>query len=133
MERSFPITVTEVAESGADGGGLHPFHRHRRTDIARRMMELVGISDLGARLVGELSGGQFQRLLIARCLAVQPKMLLLDEPTASIDPESREHVYRVLEGLHREGMTIVLVTHDVEGIQGKVDHIVRLDGRVLDV
>jgi zinc transport system ATP-binding protein len=96
------------------------------------MMELVGISDLGARLVGELSGGQFQRLLIARCLAVQPKMLLLDEPTASIDPESREHVYRVLEGLHREGMTIVLVTHDVEGIQGKVDHIVRLDGRVLD-
>ncbi|MCI2104118.1 MAG: ABC transporter ATP-binding protein [Sphaerochaeta sp.] len=132
MERSFPITVTEVAESGADGGGLHLFHHHPTADIARRMMELVGISDLGDRLVGELSGGQFQRLLIARCLAIQPKMLLLDEPTASIDPESREHVYRVLEGLHREGMTIVLVTHDVEGIQGKVDHIVRLDGRVLD-
>jgi len=132
MERSFPITVTEVVESGAVKGGLHPFSFHTDRSAALGCLEKVGLRDLGNRLVGELSGGQFQRLLIARCLAIQPKMLLLDEPTSSVDPQNREHIYRLLDGFRKEGMTIVLVTHDVEAVQGRVDRSIRLDGRVLD-
>ena len=113
MERSFPITVTEVVESGAVKGGLHPFSFHTDRSAALGCLEKVGLRDLGNRLVGELSGGQFQRLLIARCLAIQPKMLLLDEPTSSVDPQNREHIYRLLDGFRKEGMTIVLVTHDL--------------------
>jgi zinc transport system ATP-binding protein len=132
MERTFPISVTEVVESGSDRSGLHPLRGRASYAAAQDYLGKVGLASVRNRLVGELSGGQFQRLLIARSLAIQPKMLLLDEPTSSVDPESRTHIYRLLDALHEKGMTIILVTHDVDGIEGKMDRFFRLDGRILD-
>lgn len=132
MERTFPISVIEVVESGSDRSGLHPLRGRASYAAAQDYLEMVGLASVRNRLVGELSGGQFQRLLIARSLAIQPKMLLLDEPTSSVDPESRTHIYRLLDALHKKGMTIILVTHDVDGIEGKMDRFFRLDGRLID-
>jgi len=132
MSRSFPITVKEVVATGFHDGKLHPLSKSRADD-AMPFLEEVGIERLSGRMVDELSGGEFQRLLIARALAVQPRMMLLDEPTASVDPSSRESIKSLLAHLHDGGMTIVMVTHDVHGIQHLVDHVAYVDGTVKEV
>lgn len=130
MSRSFPVSVAEVVAMGMHGPSLHPFVRSD-ADATRPYLEEVGISKLRSRMVGELSGGEFQRLLIARALAVQPELLLLDEPTASVDPQSRDHIYALLSSLSRRGMTIVMVTHDTHGVRGIARHVLSLDTKVV--
>lgn len=121
MDRRFPISAEEVALTGRLKPGLSPFMKYSKTDkeMAYQQLKRVGIEGLAKRQISELSGGEFQRLLIARALAVSPKLLLLDEPTASVDASSREQIYHLLEDLNRE-MTIVLVTHDLLAISSKV-------------
>lgn len=132
VDRKFPISVIEVVMTAALRGGLHPFFhytgRHRAQALAQ--LERVGLADLRKRQISELSGGEFQRLLIARALAVEPEILLLDEPTASVDPASREHIYELLEALNRE-RTILLVTHDMLAISSKVHSLACLNGSLV--
>jgi len=121
MDRRFPISVFEVVLTGRLGTGLSPFMRYSKADkiVAYEQLERVGIVDLAERQISELSGGEFQRLLIARTLTMRPRLLLLDEPTASVDATSREQIYQLLEDLNKE-MTILLVTHDLLAISSKV-------------
>ena len=109
----FPITVLEVALMGLLGRRSLGW-RHGKQDVARarRALERVGVADLAGRRISSLSGGQRQRVFIARALVTEPALLLLDEPTASVDPDGRGKLYEVLKELNRD-ITIVVVSHDL--------------------
>ncbi|MGO7668422.1 glutamine ABC transporter ATP-binding protein GlnQ [Rhizobium ruizarguesonis] len=83
------------------------------TEQATALLAKVGLADRGHHYPSELSGGQQQRVAIARALAVKPKLMLFDEPTSSLDPELRHEVLRVMQALAEEGMTMIVVTHEI--------------------
>lgn len=105
--------------------------RRERRERARRLLELVGLSEREENRPPELSGGERQRVAIARALANDPPILLADEPTGSLDSEAGASVLDLLEGLRRDrGLTVLLVTHDDE-VAARADRVVRmLDGAV---
>jgi zinc transport system ATP-binding protein len=108
-----PVTVREVVRMGRYPHRL--FSRftdgdHRSVEAA---LDRVGITDLANRRVGRLSGGQRQRVFIARALAADADLLALDEPTVGVDAESREAFYELLHELNDDGMTIILIEHDI--------------------
>ena len=82
-------------------------------DLARELLAKVGLAARAGHYPSELSGGQQQRVAIARALAVKPKLMLFDEPTSALDPELRQEVLRVMQSLAEEGMTMVVVTHEM--------------------
>lgn len=130
VDRKFPVSALEVVMTSYIRNGLHPFFKYKKEQKqeALKQMEYVGISDLAKRQISELSGGEFQRLLIARALAVNPQILILDEPTASVDPHSRETIYNVLDNLNKKKeMTILMVTHDLSAISSKVTRLACLN------
>ena len=81
--------------------------------LARELLTKVGLAERVNHYASELSGGQQQRVAIARALAVRPKLMLFDEPTSALDPELRQEVLRVMQALAEEGMTMVVVTHEM--------------------
>lgn len=108
-----PITVREVVRMGR-----YPHRLWRRFESADRQavedaLDRVDITDIADRRVGRLSGGQRQRVFIARALAADADILALDEPTVGVDAESREAFYALLNDLNTEGITIVLIEHDI--------------------
>ncbi|MXR41898.1 ATP-binding cassette domain-containing protein [Halobaculum sp. WSA2] len=108
-----PVTVEEVVRMGRYPHRL--FRRFRGEDrrAVAAALERVGIADIADRRIGRLSGGQRQRAFIARALAAEADLLALDEPTVGVDAESREAFYDLLHELNDEGMTIVLIEHDI--------------------
>lgn len=117
-EKNFPITVTETVETALLNKSLNPFKKISQTERRRiaEVLEILNISELSSRQIGELSGGEFQRLLIARALARKPEILILDEPCSNIDHHSSEKIHAILERLNLEGCTIVIVSHDIDHI-----------------
>jgi zinc transport system ATP-binding protein len=114
IQRNFPVSVMEVVLSGfLNDMGYRPFYRKKEKQQARNQLEHLGILDLQKRCYGELSGGQQQRVLLARALCAADKILVLDEPVTGLDPMAAASLYESLEQLHREGMAIVMVTHDL--------------------
>lgn len=132
LDKRFPITLFEVVLTGRLKQGLSPFYRFTSADkqTANELIERVGISSLANRQISKLSGGEFQKMLIARALAVNPKLLLLDEPTASVDAGSREQIYELLAELNKS-MTILLVTHDLLAISSQVHRLACLNGHLV--
>ncbi len=104
---------------------------HERRARAAELLSDVGLGGCEHRLPTELSGGERQRVAIARALANEPKVLLADEPTGSLDSESTEHFLRLLDRLGSAGMTIVMVTHDLEVAAHAHRIITMRDGRVV--
>lgn len=102
-------------------------------DQGRRLLERVGLADRADAYPEQLSGGQQQRVAIARALAMQPQGLLCDEITSALDPELKHEVLSVLEDLKRDGLTLVMVTHEIGFARRAADRIVILaDGRILE-
>jgi polar amino acid transport system ATP-binding protein len=95
---------------------------------AQHLLEKVGLAERGNHHPSQLSGGQQQRVAIARALAMKPKVLLLDEPTSALDPELRDEVRQVLVRLGDEGMTMVMVTHDMDLAQEAADRVIFFHG-----
>lgn len=93
----------------------------------RRLLAKVGLAHKMDAWPGQLSGGQKQRVAIARALATEPKVILFDEPTSALDPELREEVLRVMRSLADEGMTMVVVTHEVRFAQDAADRVVFME------
>ena len=101
--------------------------------IARALLEKVGIRDKAAAYPAQLSGGQQQRVAIARSLAIQPKVMLFDEPTSALDPEMINEVLDVMQELAAEGMTMVVVSHEMGFARNAAHRVVFMDGgRVLE-
>lgn len=131
FDHAFPITVWEVARMGRIGHrGL--FRRYTAEDDERvaDALRRVGMLDMRNRTFGELSGGQRQRVYVARALAGEPAILLLDEPTSSVDPGFRSNIYEILRELN-EKITILLVTHDLGVISSYVKTVGCLNGTLI--
>ncbi|HOJ48282.1 MAG TPA: ABC transporter ATP-binding protein [Bacillota bacterium] len=128
VDKQFPITVSEVVLTGCLKPKLRLFARYSKQEkeFADSLIEKVGLTKLANRQVSQLSGGEFQKMLIARALAVRPKLLLLDEPTASVDAASREQIYALLAELNKE-MTIIIVTHDLLAVSAQVTRLACLN------
>ncbi len=95
--------------------------------LARELLGKVGLAERAHHFPAELSGGQQQRVAIARALAVKPKMMLFDEPTSALDPELRHEVLKVMQDLAEEGMTMVIVTHEVGFAQKVASRLIFID------
>jgi len=132
-EVNSPFTVYETVLMGrAPRAG--PLHRlgHEDRDRAEEVLRLLGIHDLMRRKMGELSGGQSQRVLIAKALAGEPDLLILDEPTSGVDSPSRIEIYRILSELNRERrMTMMLSTHDIGVVKSLTNRAAFLHGSLL--
>lgn len=97
-------------------------------ELGKELLEKVGLGDKGSHYPNELSGGQKQRVAIARALAMKPKVILFDEPTSALDPELVEEVQRVIKDLASEGMTMIIVTHEMNFAREVADRILFIDG-----
>jgi len=96
--------------------------------IARQLLEKVGIPEKASYFPGQLSGGQQQRVAIARALAMNPKIMLFDEPTSALDPEMIQEVLDVMLNLAKEGMTMVVVSHEIGFAKAAADRVILMDG-----
>ncbi len=125
--RDFPVTVEQVVLMGRLGTGrlVGGYSRHDH-QIAARVMAEAEIADLARRRIDQLSGGQLQRVLVARALACEPRILLLDEPTANIDMRVENELFDLLKQLN-ERMTILVVSHDIAFISGYVHRVACLN------
>ena len=129
----FPATVHEVVSLGLLGGKRFP-KRLNAADHTRieQTCRQLGIADLSRRQVSALSGGQQQRVLLARAMVSAPELLILDEPTTALDPETRESFYALLREINQERRTaVVMVTHDTWNIGRHAARLLYLDRRVI--
>lgn len=119
IDRNFPISVLETVLTAFLKSGLHPFKSFSKAEKEKALNLLgeVGLEQYAKRQIAELSGGEFQRLLIARALAANPRILLLDEPTANVDIASRDRIFSILKELNSKGITIITVTHDLVAVR----------------
>lgn len=131
LDPQFPATVMDVALMGRLGHGK-AFGRYSRKDkeIAGRILEQVGLYDLRKKAFSLISGGQRQRLLLARALACEPDLLLLDEPTANLDMVMEGDLYELLHDLNQR-LTIVMVSHDLGFVSKVVKKVVCVKRKVL--
>jgi len=123
FDRDFPINVRDTVLMGCNGmTGLIKRYSREDKERAQEAMKTVGMLSYQSNQMGKLSGGEQQRVFIARALVSRPKVLLLDEPTASVDPAMQTDFYELLERLKQE-MTIIMVSHDIGAVSIYVDKI----------
>ena len=122
-----------------DNVALAPIHvkkvnKNEAYDKAKVLLDKVGLSDKYEAYPGQLSGGQKQRVAIARALAMDPKLMLFDEPTSALDPEMIKEVLEVMKDLARQGMTMIIVTHEM-GFAREVSNKIGFldDGRIVEL
>ena len=124
VQKDFPASVKEIVLSGCQGRcGLRPFYSKVEKDLASKNIRLMGIENLASRCYRELSGGQQQRVLLARALCAAGKVLLMDEPVAGLDPEASKNMYELISNLNKNGMSVIMISHDIEASEKYATHI----------
>ena len=119
--------MREIVLSGCQGRcGLRPFYNKEEKRLAEENIAKMGIADLARRSFRDLSGGQQQRVLLARALCATRKLLLLDEPVSGLDPKVTEEMYRLIATLNEDGITIVMISHDIDAALRWATHILHL-------
>lgn len=130
-QRDFPAIVEEIVLSGFVGQmGLRPFYSKKEKEIAQNHMMRMGIYALKDHCYRELSGGQQQRVLLSRALCATKKILLLDEPVAGLDPKVTIEMYAEIEKLNKDGITIIMVSHDIASAVKYASHILHIGKEV---
>ncbi len=129
MQRDFPASVLEVVVSGFHYSmGLRPFYSKAERSLASENLRRLGLEGFERRPYCRLSGGQQQRVLLARALCAANGMLILDEPVAGLDPEATRTMYSLIQQLNLEGMTIMMISHDLEAVTDYASHVLKLGG-----
>lgn len=128
---SFPVTVSECVLMSRRSRRLSPRPTREERREVDAVLDRLGISELAGRHIRELSGGQQQRMFLARALLRSPQLLLLDEPTSGVDVQTRHEVLHLLDELNRDGLAIVLTTHDLNGMAAHLPHLLALQRRVI--
>jgi zinc transport system ATP-binding protein len=131
FDRHFPISALEVVLQGRLSHlPWYGVFSAEDQQIAVESLKEVGLEEIALKPFGKLSGGQQQRVLIARALASKPEILLLDEPTANLDPYAEKEIFSILRRL-KNGMTILMVTHDLQTAVDEVDRILVVQKGIL--
>lgn len=133
FDRQFPISVYELVLSGRLSRlPWHGVYSTADKDAVHHVLEIVGLSHFKDAPFGTLSGGQAQRALIARALVSEPELLLLDEPTASVDSQAEADIYGILQKLQGK-MTILMVTHDLRAAIDQVQRVLCIQGNAISL
>lgn len=132
VDWNFPVTVEDVVLMGRVGrmGALPWAGRSDRMAVSR-VLERLGLAALARRQIRDLSGGQQQRTFLARALVAEPQILILDEPTASVDVKTRDDILHYLVDLNQEGITIVMTTHELNAVAAHLPWVVCVNGEVV--
>ena len=131
VQRDFPASVWEVVLSGTlSGEKFHPFYTRSDRRTAAENVEKMGLQALKNRSYRELSGGQQQRVLLARALCATRKIILLDEPVTGLDPKVTLEMYELIRSLNEEGVTIIMISHDVSAAVRYANKILHIGSRV---
>ncbi|MBR1638415.1 MAG: ABC transporter ATP-binding protein [Treponema sp.] len=131
VQRDFPASVREIVLSGCQSRcGRRPFYIKEEKQLARDTMEKLGILHLAKKCYRELSGGQQQRVLLARALCATQKMLLLDEPVTGLDPIATEEMYELIKKLNDDGITIIMISHDIDTALQYASHILNIGKKI---
>jgi ABC-type Mn2+/Zn2+ transport system ATPase subunit len=131
VDWNFPVTVLEVMVMSRAARFGRPHTTDAERADAEEVLARLGLSGLADRHIRELSGGQQQRVFVARALYRRPDLLVLDEPTSGVDVRTRHEVLHLLGDLHADGMTILLTTHDLNGLAAHLPRIICLSGTVV--
>lgn len=131
IQKDFPASVEEIVLSGCLARkNFLPFYSAEDKKISARNMERLGLLELAHRCFRELSGGQQQRVLLSRALCAAKKILLLDEPIAGLDPEAAADMYKIIGELNRSGMTIIMISHDVNEAIKHATHVLHMGEKI---
>lgn len=132
VDWAFPVTVLDVVLMGRYGNvGLLRRPSDEDREVSMRSLDRVDMASLKDRQIGELSGGQQRRVLIARALAQEADLILLDEPVAGLDAAAQHDLLRLLEDLRKEQRTLLVATHDLSCVASDFDHAILLNKRVV--
>ena len=127
VQRDFPASVQEIVLSGFQGRcGLRPFYTKEEKALASENLERMGMAQFARKCYRDLSGGQQQRVLLARALCATRKCLLLDEPVSGLDPKATAQMYEIIAELHREGITIIMISHDLNAALDDATHVLHI-------
>lgn len=127
-QREFPVTVQEVILSGClNSHRSIAFYQAKDKKKVEENLDRLNIKNLKKKAYGQLSGGQQQRVLLARALCATKKLLFLDEPVAGLDPQATKDFYDLLKQINREGITVVMITHDLQGLKENAKQVLYLN------
>lgn len=126
LQKDFPASVEEVVLSGGLNKKYTLFYSKEQKKTAEKNMELTGITDIRKNCFRELSGGQQQRALLARALCATTKLLILDEPVTGLDPVASADMYNLVKNLYKEGITVIMVSHDITAAVNNATKILHL-------
>lgn len=127
IQRDFPANVGEIVISGCQAQARYrPFYSAKQKKMAEDNMKTMGILHLKRRPFRELSGGQQQRVILARALCATQNLLLVDEPVTGLDPNATEEMYSLIKNLNSKGITIVMISHDLEATKKYPSHVLNI-------
>lgn len=133
FDKTFPLTVSELLSFTVPPIYSFPFYKRKKEkEYIDKLLEIVGVQDLANRSIGSLSGGELQRVMIAKAIVNNPEILFLDEPASGVDIEGQERFYDLIRRLNREkGITVILISHDLNIVYRFADNVLCLNRKLI--